>query len=478
MRSWLLPPRAAGRRQVEATPEQIIATGAAGGGWGVDPVDGDRGWKAAGSRGREVPGFTLEKARVFSVNAYRANPMAKAIIDTYTAFCVGDKGVTFQVNNPEVRVVVDQWWNDPRNRIGAGQELGLRSCLLLGEIFRELMVGEQSGVVRYSPIDPQAISEVQLLHGNPMWPAKVLFGPTAEERGLTVAAVNDDTGLREGQCLFWTPFRATENDVRSMPFLASVLDDLESYATVLSNLIDRTALMRYLVWDVTVEGGQTEVDNFVAQRGGTHIPRSGSVEVHNSAVKWEAKNVQTGAYEDSAAARSILTNVAAGPGLAKTWLAEPEDANRATALTMAEPVRRRVAGVQQIWLDYQTEFARFAVDRAVAARRLPAKVKARDEKTGAEYDIPAAQAVTVTGPEVAAADSQITAEVLLNLSTGLEKLQQMGALSQEATAVAARKAWEDYVGIPFVAELAKPDANRDDVATAVDDAKNNKLRAV
>jgi hypothetical protein len=476
MRSWLLPPR----RVVEADPQQIIATGAAGGGWAVDPVDGDRGWALAGSRGREVPKYTQEKARTLSINAYRANPMAKAIIDTYTSFCVGDSGVSFQASNAQVHAVVDQWWNDPRNRIGAGQELGLRSNLLMGETVRELMIGKGSGVVRYSPIDPQAINEVQLLNGNPMWPYKVLFGPGDEERGLLVAAVNDETGLREGECLFWAPFRTTENDVRSMPFLASVLDDLDAYATVLSNLIDRTALARYMVWDVTVEGDQTAVDAFVTQRGGTHVPPSGSVEVHNGSVKWEAKNVQTGAYEDSAAARSVLTNVAAGPGLAKTWLAEPEDANRATSLSMAEPVRRRVQGVQKVWLDYQTEWSRLVVDRAVAAHRLPRTVKATNEKTGQTYDIPAAQSVTVTGPEVAAADAQITAQVLLNLSTGLEKLVAIGALSKEAAAVAARKGWEDYVGLPFVAELAKPDAERDKVADHVDSSDNgkNKLRAV
>src|SRR3954469_25205614 len=108
-----MPPR----RVVEADPGQIIATGAAGGGWAGDPIDGDRNWKPLGARPREVPAYTQEKARTLSINAYRANPMAKAIIDTYTSFCVGDSGVNFQANNPAVRAVVDAWWNDPRNRI-------------------------------------------------------------------------------------------------------------------------------------------------------------------------------------------------------------------------------------------------------------------------------------------------------------------------------------------------------------------------
>lgn len=480
MRSLLVPRRRPSSRPVratEASPQQIVATGAAGGGWAGDPVDGERGWRLAGSRGRDIPEFTLEKARTGSVASYRSNPMGKAIIDTYTSFCVGDSGVNYQVNNPQVLAVVDEFWRDPRNNISGGQELGLRSCMLMGETLRELMIGEVSGVVRYSPMDTQAITEVVLHNNNPMWPEEVKFGPAPDERGMKVAGLDDATGLRDGQCLFWTPFKTLETDVRGAPFLSTVLDWLDSYDMVLSNLIDRTALARYMVWDVTVEGGQPEVDAFIAARGGTHTPGSGSVEVHNQAVTWEAKNVQTGAYEDSAAAKSVLTLTAAGSGLAKTWLAEPEDANRATSLTMAEPVRRRVAGVQKVWLDLQTEFVRLAVDRAVAKKRLPKMVEARDPRTGQTFEIPAAQAVTVTGPEVAAADSQITAQVLLNLSTGLEKLVQIQALTPEAAGVAARKAWEDYVGVPYTAELAKSEANPDDVATAVDDAKN-KLRAV
>nr|BFE85819.1 hypothetical protein GCM10020093_084200 [Planobispora longispora] len=345
------------------------------------------------------------------------------------------------------------------------------------------MTGPLSGVVRYSPIDPSAVVEVRCLHGNPLWPHEIEFRIEAVNRTRTVAAVDDTTGLRDGQMLFWAPFRALETDVRSMPFMAPILDWLDSYDTVLSNLIDRTALARYMVWDVTVEGEQTDVDNFIAARGGTHIPPSGSVEVHNNAVKWEAKNAQTGSYEDTNANRSVLTMIAGGAGLAKTWLAEPEDANRATSLTMAEPVRRRVAGVQAVWLGYQTEMIRFAVDRAVAARRLPRMVEATDPKTGQTYDIKASDSVVVTGPEVAAADAQITAQVLLNLSTGLEHLVQSRVLTAEAAAVAARKAWEDYMGIPYSADLGKPgaDPDPDDVATAVDDATTKAkatLRAV
>jgi hypothetical protein len=475
MRPWFAPGRRP-ERVVEATPEQLVASGAMVGGYGRDPVDGDTGYKPAGMAGRTIPYWTAEKARTYSVAAYRTNPMAKAILDTYTSFVVGDKGLSLQVTNPDVRVVAEEFWNDPRNRLGQIQDLLLRDQMLMGEQILELMVGPVSGVTRFSPIDPQALSHVDLLGDNPLWPQKLWIRSNIDAmdgRGLTVAQVDDATNLRTGEVMFWAPWRTLLTDVRGQPFLTPILDWLDSYDTVLSNLIDRTALARYIAFDVEVQGSDADVASFVQKRGGMHIPPSGSIEVHNQAVKWTPVSASTGAFEDSQANANVLTNIASGAGLAKHWLAEPEHTNRATSASMAEPVRRRVSGVQKTWLDQQTEFVRFAVDQAVRAKRLTRLVEATDPQSGRVYEIPAALAVTVTGPEIAAADAQVNAEVLLNLSTGLMQLVEAGALSQQAAGVAARKAWEDYTGTPYVASLDSPNANPDDLATHIDASQAN-----
>jgi hypothetical protein len=460
-------------RALEATPEQVIATGAMAGTYGRDPIDGDVGYRPAGSAGRAVPYWTQERARTNSVASYRMNPMCASIVDTYTAFCVGDSGVKLQCTNDAVRVVADEFWTDPANRLPLDQEINLRSQILMGETVLGLAAGPVSGAVRFGPVDPINIADVLLRHGNPMWPQALLLRPAPGEmhyRQWPVVQVNDETGLREGRAMFWTPWKTINTDVRSMPYLTSILDWLDNYDMILSNMMDRTALARYLTFDVTIKGGkQPDVDAFVAARGGTHLPPSGSMEVHTDAVEIKPMNASTGAYEDTRASQTVLTSIAAGAGLAKTWLAEPEDANRATALTMAEPVRRRVGGVQKVWLQYQTELVRFAVDQAVAARRIPRMVESTDPRTGQRTMVPASQTVMVTGPEVAAADAQLTAQVLLNLSTGLEKLVTIKALTPEAAAMAARKGWEDYVGVPYEASLGQPGANPDDVATHVDD---------
>lgn len=445
-------------RVTEATPEQIAISGAAAGSWGVDPVDGTRGWTPIGSHTREIPQFTLEKARANSVAAYRMNPLGRAIIDTYVSFCVGDVGVSYICTNDDVREIVKDFWEDPANDLDGVQEMLLRDLLIMGEVILELGQGAVSGVVRYRPVIVGSVQRVSLLNQNPMTPDKLYFMADGENTPppLEVVRINDETGLREGNAMYWRPWRTLTSDVHSVPFLTPVLDWLDNYDTVLSNLIDRTSLARYLVWDVTVQGGQEAVDNFIASRGGTNIPRSGTVEVHNESVQWEPKTVSTGAQEDSIANSSVMTLVAGGTGLSKTWLAEPEGSNRATSHSMAEPVRRRVQGVQKMWLSCLRELLRYVVDQAVAAGRLPATVTSMDPKTGQELKVPTSQSVDVMGPEVAAADTQITAQVLLNLSTGLQNLVNTGVMTREAAHIAAKKAWEDYVGTTYTQDLDDP----------------------
>ena len=163
--------------------------------------------------------------------------------------------------------------------------------------------------------------------------------------------------------------------------------------------------------------------------------------------------------------------VAGGSGLAKTWLADPEHANRATSLTMAEPVRRRVGGVQNRWLGFQTELVRQAVDEAVRVGRIPAFVDAMDAGTGKpSTNVPAAETVKITGPEVAAADAQITAQIILQLGQGLDYMVKDGVMSVDAARIIGRKAWEEFAGIQYTADLDTFD-QQDALAGEIDAAQ-------
>src|SRR6266545_4632485 len=300
MKSLFVPPR---KRILEATPAQIVSSGAYADNLNkLDPIDDDRGYARLGGGMREVPRWTHERARTYSVAAYRINPMARAIIDTYTSFCVGDTGVTLQVSSPDVRTVAEEFWADDENALG-NQELYLRDLMIMGETCLELMQGEESGVVRLNPIDTTGIIGVSLRENNPLWPDKVVYQLTGGDlKEYSVVRINEETeNLRQGQVYFWTPWKTILQDTRSMPFMTPILDQLDAYDTVMANLIDRTTLARYFLWDVTVHGTQNDIERYIDERGGRAMPSSGAIEFHNESVDWQAKQVTTHAEEDSVA---------------------------------------------------------------------------------------------------------------------------------------------------------------------------------
>jgi hypothetical protein len=67
--------------------------------------------------------------------------------------------------------------------------------------------------------------------------------------------------------------------------------------------------------------------------------------------------------------------------------------------------------------------------------------------------------------------------VLLNLSTGLGNFVKNGIMSPEAANLAARKAWEQFVGVPYTADLDGPKANPDDLAQHIEDNTNGGIPA-
>lgn len=471
-----------GSKQTEALADSLAASGAAGTSYSGGTNE-DAGWRRLGQGARDVPSWSLEKARTFSIHAYRVNPMARAIIDTYSSFVTGDSGLRPQCTDSRVRGTIDRFWRDPRNNLGsnATQELLLRTHMLMGESAYNMLVAP-NGNTRFSPVDTTVVEGVELDHGNPLWPKTLVIredvGTTA---GYSIVNYDDVSGLSDGEMFFWPDWRALSWDTRGYPFLAPVIDWLDAYDRTIWNLIDRTAIARYLVFDVEIQGGQTEIDNWIKARGGSQPPPSGSMEIHNQNVKMTPTTANVGAFEDKQTVGMAMTNIAAGAGLSKTWLAEPEDANRATSLTMAEPVRRRVRGVQGLWLAHMTDMARFAVDRAVAAQKLPRQVSIEDA-TGNTIKVPSCQVVSIVGPEIAATDAQVNATILMSLSQALAQMPP-DVMSRDAMQVAARKAWEDYVGVPYDPALDKK-ADPDQLADYIGnqdpkpDALSRRLTAV
>jgi hypothetical protein len=148
-------------------------------------------------------------------------------------------------------------------------------------------------------------------------------------------------------------------------------------------------------------------------------------------------------------AQTLLTNVAGGSGLAKPWLAETEGSNRASSVSMAEPVRRRVQSVQRSWQAFMTTVCRFVVDEAVRSGRLPRFQTLPGVAGEPARTVPTWRTVRVEMPEIAATDAQINATILSSLAVAVPQMVGAGLLGPEAGRRMLEHAWSDYMGQPW-----------------------------
>lgn len=130
-------------------------------------------------------------------------------------------------------------------------------------------------------------------------------------------------------------------DVRGRSDLLTIADWLDHYDTW---LLDRVRLNRHRsshLWHVSIES--TDPNAIAAARARYRTPPpAGSIIVSANTETWEALHPNIAADDAQADGHALRMIIAAGAGLPLHYLAEPGDANRATAEAMNEPTLRRL----------------------------------------------------------------------------------------------------------------------------------------
>lgn len=390
------------------------------------PGEDDTGWRSSGIARRDLDGAVLERAMELSVWSYRRNPLASRIIKIHTAYMAGT-GFGFDIRNPDVAAVVDEFWTAPRNRLDRHHRGFARDFLLFGEAHHPISA-DATGNLTVGVIDPVTIESVIRNPANNLIldSVKLKRGSHGEDYPpISIVHADPDpfsdtAGLLTGDVCTWLYDRIGAAS-RGVPYLLPSLDWLDAYDQVLWELLERTKAARAYFWDVEVMGDDVDIQKARDLWGDTP-PRSGSVRFHTDAMKVSAAQPALGAYEDANTARVILRHIAAGAGVAPHWLGDPEDANRSTADSMDQPVLMSITDLQTLWKTNVLELVQAAVDRKVAAGMLNRLVDRHDDQG------------RPTGELVAARD---VVEVVVPSITDDDVTAAAGALAQVALAIQA-----------------------------------------
>lgn len=357
---------------------------------------GSAGYRRLTQAPSDLAPITHDRMQLIALALYDKNPLAKRCLELIKDFVVGE-GIAPTAKDEKVQAMIDRFWADGQNDLAARIHTFALELGLWGEQAFAAFVNERSGHVRLISIDPRQIKSAIPDPTNPDLPLAIsLLGEQGPEtRYLKVIRENDAgllVGAEAGETLtigdaslpYWSPpapdgqtrlvgaffwaVNKVQGATRGRSDLLPVADFLDLYDRLVFDEAERMSFLRAFVWDVTVKGA-TAAD-LISKAANTPPPKPGSVQYHNESEEWKASNPSLGAQDGATTADLILSLIATGVGLPKTWLNGIMDVNRASATSMDEPSLKRLRARQQIVMGAVRRMVRFALDQADLAGAL------------------------------------------------------------------------------------------------------------
>lgn len=375
--------------------------------------------------------------------AYNANPMANAIIETGVNFVLGD-GVQIDAKHPAVQKLLDAFWIDADNHMDQRQYDLATELALYGELFIRVFVNRYSGAVKIAQIDPVLIDEIECDPDNIERQLRVHRRATAVTGATDTVPSPTDPGMK-GQwftvptdVMHFTVNKVT-NAKRGKSDLATLLPWLRRYKDW---LVDRVRINKYksaFLWDITLAGADRRtIDEKIMALA--RPPEPGSVVVHNESESWAAVQPQISADDVASDGQAIKLMVAMGAGIPPHYLAEGGDVNRATAAEMGLPVLKKYQRRQDYLAHILRAILQRAIDEAVTAGALRPTID---------------KAFTIRFPELQATAAEAQGIAAMRMAQALQTACGLGIVSTETAAQLFFAACREEIDVQQ--ELAKID---------------------
>lgn len=409
-------------------------------------------WRRLTQTGTDLSPLTHERMQSMALYLSDRNPLAKGAVDVMTAFIVGE-GFTVTSKDEEVQAAIDRFWEDAQNDMDSRMEDYTRELSIFGEQIFLAFVNDRSGRVALVTADPQTVTAVRSHPLASDRPYAVCFGSAvaaSEQRWVKIIVEDDDPtsasfgrmiGQRPGDRIkvgdesvefyqpktegsvylagcFFTAINKPRSAMRGRSDLLPVADFVDLYDRLIFDEAERMSFLRAYVWDVTTKGLSQDQVRSRASEIGLNPPKPGSVQVHNESEEWKSVSPDLNSDDSQNTADLILSLVATGVGLPKTWLNGIMDANRATASEMSDPAIKRLTARQRVVARTIEHVIRFVLDCAEAAGALP---RGGDER----------HAFTVSTPEMSSKDLERAARSLITTTQAMGMANAAGWIDND-----------------------------------------------
>jgi len=375
---------------------------------------------------RDLPTVTREREVELAYHLYKTNILAGRMLELKRDFVVGD-GFTVRSPSPEVQTALDEFWQDPVNRLDETLGQKVLELALYGEAAYPVFATPHMGRVRLGYLDPARIDTVVADPEN----AAVLIGIetkgaggsrrrypillSGEERTmLSAAAQRIRLSFTDNPIFFFTLNRVT-NATRGSSDLLRKLDWLTSYDEWMFGRLEYFAQVGAFIWDVLLKGlNDDQIRTWLEHNP---PPNPNSIRAHNEGVEWDAVAPDLKAVDVREAARLFRNHILMDDGWPEHWFSEGGDVNRAVGAEMGDPIIKSLTARQKTVIAMVTSILRYALRRRVEAGSLARTVTI--ERAGQPVTLAPWDAFTVSAPEIASRDLTRLGGVIVQVAQSL-----------------------------------------------------------
>lgn len=398
---------------------------------------------------RDLNPLMHERMQAVAFYLKSTTPFGKRIVEVITSYVVGE-GFKPAATDATVQEVLQQFWEDTVNNMGASSRDWCDELTTFGELCIPVAVNPVSGKVRLGYIDPMQIDSVEygaIETGNGLQPilipvAVILKRKQGETIGqrLEIISMDEDPssetfGQLKGDC-FYSAINKAKGASRGLSELFSLADWIDVFDQMMFDFADRVRFLNAFVWHYTITGaGEPELKRWT-DKVTKNPPKQGSVQVTNENVKIEAQTPSFQGADMSEATRAIKLYGLGGAGLPAWFFADPVDSNRSTADEMTGPTGKKLTDRQNHLRALMQKVVVFVIQQGIYHGVLPEGIDTT---------------VTIQTPDLMIKDLDKAASTMAAVVNAVSIMEENGYI-QSKTAARASHAVLTQIGVEVDAD--------------------------
>jgi hypothetical protein len=349
--------------------------------------------------------------------AWRDSPLARRIVELTSQYVVGN-GFDVKCKHPHTANFIDQFWNHRLNRMPSRIVELCDELTRTGNLFI-LVTTDHAGMSYLRTIPAANIDRIVPVPNDIEQP--LMFITKADENLAvhTYPAFNAqaDYLLPDGAFMQSVVHYAINRPAGAQwgePDISPLLPWLRRYSAWLE---DRVRLNRFRNAFLYVVSGSFVSEDARKTRQAqlaANPPSSGSILVTDASETWSVISPKLEALDAREDGLALKKLIAAGVGLPMHFLAEPEGATRTTAESAGGPTFRRFEQRQRFFIWLLKDLLQIVVSR----------------RSQVDYTVKENAGITISGADISARDNVAHSIATVNILNALERLYDMGLISQ------------------------------------------------